>query len=181
MLEWLHLETIGLVIIAVMVVFFWLKGRKKKYTFEGFGMFTTANRAKSKVKKRATSKMEEKARVIFEEYFGVKFRPSRPNWLKNPTTGKNLELDGFNQYIRTPIGKGVAFEYDGQQHAKYTPHYHKSGEEFVYQCAKDDWKDVTCRTRGVLLVRIPHYILEDDLKNFIVGKLQRAGVVRDRQ
>lgn len=119
-------------------------------------------------------KSEERCREIFQEMFGVKFKSVRPKWLKNPVTGKNLELDGYNKTVVTPLGRGLAFEYDGEQHAKYNKHYHRSGEaEFHYQVKKDEYKDVRCKEEGVLLLRIPHYIAYGDLARFIHTKLKK--------
>jgi hypothetical protein len=98
--------------------------------------------------------------------------------LKNPTTGKNLELDGFAPNIRTPMGVGLAFEYDGRQHSEYTPHFHSGGpDEFVYQAKKDFWKDRQAKERGVMLIRIPHEVAFTDLERYIRMKLAKARVI----
>jgi hypothetical protein len=97
----------------------------------------------------------------------------RPSWLENPVTGCNLELDGFNKSIPTPLGHGLAFEYDGLQHSQYNKHFHKHGPmEFVYQTKKDTWKDLKCKEHGILLIRIPHFVAFHDLERFIKQKLR---------
>jgi len=55
-------------------------------------------------------KDEKECRVIFEKITGCKFPSKRPNFLKNPKTGFNLELDGYCEELK------LAFEYDGEQH-----------------------------------------------------------------
>ena len=75
----------------------------------------------------------------------------RPNWLKNPWTNErsswytstyqNLELDGYNPDVVTPLGKGLAFEYDGRQHTEFTPLFHSCVGDFEYQVMKDSLKD----------------------------------------
>lgn len=63
----------------------------------------------------------------------------RPDWLKNPSTGKNLELDIFYPTI------GLAIEVNGFLHYKSD-----------YQRDKDTIKKVECKRRGIKLMRIGH-------------------------
>lgn len=124
------------------------------------------------------NKHEERCREIFEDLFGTKFKSVRPDWLANPVTKKNLELDGFAPDIRTKLGRGLAFEYDGEQHARYNKHFHKGGpEEFIYQTKKDSWKDMKCKEKGVLLIRIPHYVVFQDLERYIKQRLVKEGLL----
>lgn len=60
----------------------------------------------------------------------------RPDWLKNPKTGHNLELDRFYPWMK------LAFEYNGRHH---------SGK---YQMYKDEVKAERCKERGIALVII---------------------------
>ena len=122
---------------------------------------------------------EEKCRKIFQELFKKEFRSVRPDWLKNLWTYQNLELDGYNPDIVTPLGKGLAFEYDGVQHSRFTPLFHSCVGDFEYQVMKDSLKDEMCRDEGVLLIRIPHYVCYWHLKPFIIGKLIMKGVKID--
>ena len=122
---------------------------------------------------------EEKCRKIFQELFKKEFKKVRPDWLKNLWTYQNLELDGYNPDIVTPKGKGLAFEYDGVQHSRFTPLFHSCVGDFEYQVMKDSLKDEMCRDEGVLLIRIPHYVCYWHLKPFIMGKLIMKGVKID--
>ena len=119
---------------------------------------------------------EEKCRKIFQELFKKEFKSVRPDWLKNLWTYQNLELDGYNHDVLTPKGKGLAFEYDGVQHSRFTPLFHSCVGDFEYQVMKDSLKDEMCRDEGVLLIRIPHYVCYWHLKPFIIGKLVMKGV-----
>lgn len=131
---------------------------------------------KVKAKKKKW-KREEKCREIFEMIFNKPFKSIRPKWLENPATGRNLELDGFCPDIRTPLGMGLAFEHDGEQHSRYVPHLHNSNpKEFIYQDRKDAYKDQVCKKKGVLLVRIPHYVVFEDLERYIRDQLRAKGV-----
>lgn len=127
-------------------------------------------------RKKRVNKHEEKCRLIFQNIFRAPFRSIRPDWLKNPVTKRNLELDGFNGDIETPVGKGLAFEYDGKQHSEHSPHFHNSVDDFKYQVKKDTYKDLKCKEKGILLVRIPHFVDYDDLDRYITEKLKKMGV-----
>lgn len=170
-------EVLGVLFLIAAAVYFTLTNKKKGkivYTWErdlGDVNLSPVSRIKKKRKGwkgRGMGKNEERCREIFQNIFGVPFPSVRPNFLKNPVTGKNLELDGFNENVQTPLGQGLAFEYDGIQHASYNPHYHGSNkDEFVYQCKKDSWKDLSCKEKGILLIRIPHFVPFDDLEKYI--------------
>lgn len=138
-------------------------------------------RRKKKTKKKKKPKLnkhEERCREIFQKIYNYRFKSIRPKWLKNPVTGKNLELDGYCPYIATPLGRGLAFEYDGKQHATYVPHFHRHGpQEFLYQYKKDSWKDLKCKHEGVMLVRIPHMVIYEDLERYITNKLHKLGML----
>ena len=119
---------------------------------------------------------EEKCRKIFQELLKKEFKSVRPDWLKNVWTYQNLELDGYNPDVVT---NGLAFEYDGVQHSRFTRLFHSCVGDFEYQVMKDSLKDEMCRDEGVLLIRIPHYIPYLDLKPFIIGRLVIEGVKLD--
>ena len=165
---------IGLFVILYVVFF----GDRKTYPFqfEDTGFFKVS---KKKIKRKKSEKKHEKrCREIFESIYRAPFKSVRPDWLKNPATGKNLEIDGFCPYIRTPYGIGIGFEYDGEQHAKYNPHYHGGDvRNFEYQCKKDAFKDKVCKSRGVLLIRIPHFVAYQDLERYIKNELQKKRVL----
>ena len=201
MFGWLSLELIFWVAFIGIFLYFIFTIKKKKYPFgkdlvdvdvpsvedEGIFSFLKSKAGKTPKKSKANKspktgkkygKHENECRRILESIFHEKFDSVRPDWLKNPSTGKNLELDCFSPNIRTPIGYGLALEMDGAQHAQYTPHFHKHGtEEFNYQVKKDIWKDAKCRERGILLIRVPHYIYFTDLENFIRKRLREENVL----
>lgn len=174
----IHIETlfvIGLIISVIYFLFFY-KGGKKGKKVKIDNPFNSL--PKLKIKKRPKKNLnEERCREIFQTIFSCRFKSIRPDWLKNPATGDNLELDGFNATIPTPIGTGLAFEYDGAQHSRYIKHFHRNGpEEFIYQTKKDAWKDKRCKEMGVLLIRIPHFVAKHDLERYIKQKLRRVGM-----
>lgn len=131
-------------------------------------------------RKKGKNVFEERCRAIFENLFKTNFPTTRKiKWLKNPETGRPLELDGFNPYIATPIGKGLAFEYDGSQHAAPNGHFHgiDAVAEFSSQFRRDQYKTDLCKKNKVLLIRIHHLVDFDQLENFIRKKLEKEGFV----
>lgn len=143
---------------------------------------------------RSMNKTEEYTREIFEFIFGKGFPSIRPNWLTSPATGRRCELDGYLEKVglRGTFGKsrvknslhekhkvrfvGVAFEYDGDQHAKYKPGFHKSKKDFVYQFKRDRWKDKKVKDRGIILIRIPHTIKKPHICEYLVNELKKKGL-----
>ena len=177
----LHIETLAVIFIAIAIIYvLCTHRRRKKYQFEGLNgepIKISKGLISQKRKKKKKNKHENRCREIFQNLLGVRFKSVRPEWLKNPVTGHNLELDGFNPNIHTPIGRGLAFEYDGEQHSKYNKHFHRGGpSEFIYQTKKDSWKDKICKERGILLIRIPHFVAFQDLERYIKQKLQKVGM-----
>jgi hypothetical protein len=111
-----------------------------------------------------TSVGEEITRQVFEEIYGEKFPSIRPDWLCNPATNKNMELDGYNETLK------IAFEYQGKQHYELIPLFHTK-KMFNKQQQRDNLKRILCEDYGVLLVSIPCYIKHHDLKAFIKTKI----------
>lgn len=80
----------------------------------------------------------------------------RPNILRNPDTGRNLELDFFFEEQK------VAIEYDGRQHHEYVPWFHRGGiVDFVAQQRRDRLKDDLCRHHGIKLIRVSYKTRRD--------------------
>lgn len=131
-----------------------------------------------KVKKERFKKSSKKTnsgeaitRQIFEEYFSCKFKKVR--MLVNPFTGHKLELDGYNSNIKTKLGYGLAFEYDGEQHYKKNNFFHKNNDEcFSNQINRDIIKNELCLEKNIYLIRIPYYIKKTELKEYIHKKLK---------
>ena len=76
-----------------------------------------------KPKKSSTengSRGEKIYRREIEKMSWKSFVKIRPNFLKNEKTGSNLELDCFNKELK------IAVEYNGKQHYKFIPFFHKS-------------------------------------------------------
>jgi len=100
-----------------------------------------------------TSKSEIYLKKLLNEFLpGLDFIDNfRPDWLCNPKTGKNLELDRYYPEI------GLGIEFNGPQHRR--------GNNY-YQWAKDKIKTKLCGNQGV--TRMVFYYKE--LKREIIAK-----------
>lgn len=157
-----------LIILVVYLIFYWiyridkvgdnsLNGEK----WYNLPRYSTPQQVKN------DSKGEIECRQILETLFNRPFPKIRPNFLKNPKTGRNLELDCYNAELK------IALEYNGKQH--YTPHafFHDSTKKFNAQVDRDNFKRQICKRRGILLIEVPYFTKNKDA--FIVSELKRFG------
>ena len=117
------------------------------------------------------SKGETICRSYFERTFGKRFAKARPDFLNNPVTGGdyNLELDGYNSEMK------LAFEYQGQQHYKYIPYFHKNKEAFQNQKYRDYMKRNMCKDNGITLIEVPYDVKHHEIENYIGKELVKFG------
>lgn len=101
-------------------------------------------------KPKAKTNQEIACRALEQTTGNLIFRNIRPDFLKNPLTKRNLELDCYD-----PTSQ-IAVEYDGEQHYKYPNYFHKTESEFKKQQARDKIKDKLCIKNGIKLIRIPY-------------------------
>lgn len=114
-------------------------------------------------------KNETRCREIFEKLFRVPFVSIRPTFLKNHSTGRNLELDGYNEQLK------LAFEYNGMQHYKYSPKFHRKEEDLIKQKERDVLKKQKCKDNNITLIEIPYNIGYDKLESYIINELKKHG------
>ena len=93
-------------------------------------------------------KREDRVRSILETLTPYEWPSIRPNWLKNPETNRNMELDCYCLEL------AAAFEVDGLQHHRRIRHFHR-GDSFEAQRRRDTLKEALCRQRQIKLVRVP--------------------------
>jgi hypothetical protein len=122
---------------------------------------------------RGDSKGEVECRRVMENIFKRPFNKSRPDFLNNPVTGGNfnLELDCYNEDL------GIAVEYHGIQHTKYTPYFHKNYEAFLNQKYRDDMKRRICKEKGIYLIEVYHDVKIHDIEGFIINKLKKINML----
>ena len=114
-------------------------------------------------KNNKLSKGEAICKQVIEEIYNAPFYCVRPDFLKNPETGRNLELDLYNDFHK------VAVEYNGQQHCVYPNSFHKTREEFINQVRRDEFKLDMCDKHGIYLITVPYNVkLEyNEIKKYI--------------
>lgn len=115
----------------------------------------------------SSKKHENRCREILENIFYPHLFPSvRPNFLKNPKTGRNLEIDCYNDLLR------VGLEYQGVQHRKYTEWYHRSIDDFEKQVKRDLFKKKRLEKENIFMIYVPDTINYKDLEKYIRKKLK---------
>lgn len=91
---------------------------------------------------------EDACRKWLEGHFSQPFPKVWPPWLRL-STGRKLQLDGYNENLR------LAFEYQGTQHYRFVPWFHKTPQEFEAQKQRDVEKATLCEAHGVYLLVVP--------------------------
>lgn len=112
-----------------------------------------------------TSKGELICKEVIEEIFSKPFNTVRPDFLKNPETKRNLEIDCYNDECK------IGIEYSGIQHYVYPNGFHRTKEEFINQIRRDKYKVEQCDKNGVYLITVPYTVPHNKIKEYIIEKL----------
>ena len=115
------------------------------------------------------SKGELECRKFLETYLNTPFSKARPDFLKNPITGNNLEIDCFSPILKLGV------EYNGQQHYKYNSFFHRNIDASTNQKYRDELKRRICQENGVTLIEVPYTIKLNDIGPFLYQKLTQLG------
>ncbi|PCJ23331.1 MAG: hypothetical protein COA94_08385 [Rickettsiales bacterium] len=128
---------------------------------------THKNVGKIKRKYIKCSKGETECRNVLEDLFNVYFDRCRPDFLKNPETKRNLELDCFNGKLM------LAVEYNGVQHYVHPNFTNQSKEAFVKQMRRDIFKIEMCDKLHIYLITVPYTVKRKDIKEYIISRIPR--------
>lgn len=121
---------------------------------------------KQNTNKRVTeSKGERECRRVLEKLTNRPFPKQRPQSMNNLVTKVNLELDCYNDELK------IACEYNGIQHYKFTPYFHKNNEAFMNQKYRDQMKRDLCERNGIRLIEVPYSIKHEDIEPFLIKEL----------
>ncbi len=155
-----------LCIISILIIFvlgIYNKISKKKGSYSNDFIYYKIKKYKpQQLRVKKDSKGEIECRRVLEKIFNKPFNKIRPNFLRNTVTGNyNLELDCYNDDLK------LAVEYNGIQHYKYVPYFHKSKESFQNQQYRDYMKRNICKENGIYLIEVPYTIKIDDIEDYI--------------
>ena len=115
------------------------------------------------------SKGEIECRRVLRSIFAYSsFDKHRPDFLRNPVTGncRNLELDCYEPSLR------IAVEYNGAQHYKYIPYFHRTKDAFTNQKYRDEMKRRLCMENGITLIEVPYTVKLRDIDRYIRTELR---------
>jgi hypothetical protein len=115
------------------------------------------------------SKGEQICKDILEQLFDKEFVSIRPDWLKNPETGRNLEIDCYNEELK------LAVEVSGKQHYQHVKHFHKTQEAFYKQMERDTYKRRKILERGLTFIEIPNTVKHNHIYPFLIKLLRQYG------
>ena len=146
------------------------KGSWDKYNFTSYKNYNL-NKYNSSYNDKKDSKGEIETRRVLESIFKAPFKKARPDFLINPVSGgyHALELDCYNPKLK------LAAEYNGEQHYKYIPFFHKNKEAFLNQKYRDDMKYRICKERGIDLIIIPYTVKINNIYSYIYNQLKYFG------
>ena len=107
------------------------------------------------------SKMERECCRIMEEIYRAPFVTVRPDFLSNPETGRNLEIDCYNHDLR------IGLEYNGPTHYMWPNHTSQTYDQFIAQIRRDQYKLDACDAAGIYLITVPHNVPQHLLRDYI--------------
>lgn len=176
------LLVVSLIVIGILALFkIGKKGTWSSYkTLDTYKNISKPSPLKQLALGKKVSSGELECRRILQKVFNKPFNTLRPNFLRNPITSSsdgdssqnfNLELDCFEPSLR------LALEYQGQQHYKYIPHFHKNKEAFRNQQYRDELKRRMCKDNKINLIEVPHTVKTHEIEPFIKNKLRMFGYI----
>lgn len=103
--------------------------------------------------------------TTLNDTFKENFEKIRPEWLKNPKTKRNLELDMWNPKHR------IALEYQGSQHYLFPNTFHGTYNTFEDQVNRDALKVKLCKINKVTLLVVPYTVPHEHIPVYIYCEL----------
>ena len=174
LLRYFKIETCivaSIIIIIIVAVYRRLKGLKGTYNTTYFYDPVLAGGRRPgegfDTTRKSHSEGEKECRRVLEAIFHKPFTPKRPNFMKNPLTGRNLELDCYNEELK------IACEYNGRQHYEFLKFYHTTPKDFYKQQENDKKTRENCIKNGIFLIEVPYTVKLKDIEKFIFKKLQQ--------
>ncbi len=159
--------TDAVILSACLLCGMYLYNRNSEGTYDLHNIFYIEQKKKRLPK---TSKGEQICRNHLENKFHKPFPNVRPNFMFNPDTKSNLELDMFNADLK------LACEYNGKQHYKFDAYMHRNNyDNFTQQQKRDKTKIAICKRLGIDLISVPYTVSHTKIPQFIDNELQKLG------
>jgi hypothetical protein len=123
-------------------------------TTNGVNVLVPNSRGKININQvRKVSIGEELTTKALESLLGRQVKSQiRPLFLRNPETGRPLELDCYD-----PISQ-IAVEYSGRQHYEFPSSFFTNVDDFYNQIYRDQLKRELCDKNGVYLIVVPYWV-----------------------
>jgi hypothetical protein len=162
-----HGFEILLVVCVAFILIFALFRIGKKGTYSSTYRYSPGKKPKRRGPPKE-SKGEAECRRCLQDIFKKPFPSKRPDFLRNPVTGGNynLELDCYNAEM------SLAVEYSGIQHYKYVPYFHRNKDAFLNQKYRDDMKKRICKEYGINLIEVPYTVKVEDIRAYLIKNLK---------
>lgn len=159
-------------IIAILILALFRIGKKGTWS-TSYNYSPTNSKPTSQRRAPKESSGEKECRRVLQNIFNKPFKNCRPDFLRNNVTGGlfNLELDCYEPSLKLGV------EYDGAQHYKYIPFFHRNKEAFRNQQYRDEIKQMLCKQNNVNLIRVPYTVKVDEIENFLKKRLSEIGYI----
>lgn len=168
-----RLEILVILSLSFMILYYLFGGTVRKGTYSPFFFYPGASlNKKRKFNLPKESKGEKKCKEVLERLFAKPFNKIRPDFLKNVVTGKNLEMDCYNDELK------LCVEYSGKQHYVYTPGIHKNYEAFMNQKYRDEIKKKLCQENGIKFIEVPYTVKEGEIEEFLKKELREKNFIQ---
>ena len=141
-----------------------LKTDNKQYSYENNSQQPQGNKKESRG--------ERECRRILQKIFNKPFPNVRPDFMFNSITGDKLEFDMYDPQLKLVV------EYNGQQHYKFTPFFHKTKDSFRNQQYRDKMKKDICKKMGIVLIDVPYTVKIEEIESFLVDKLRKYKYIK---
>lgn len=111
------------------------------------------------------SKGERECRRVAEKVTGKLFPRTRPDFLRNPDSGHNLEIDCYCEELKLGI------EYNGEQHYNFPNVFDKFEYQFDNRQHTDKAKIRMCEENNVKLIVVPYTVKLINIENYLKERL----------
>jgi hypothetical protein len=120
---------------------------------------------------RFMSKGEAECRRVLERIYSVPFPTVHPEWLRNPESGRKLEIDCYAEIPARRLGLG--FEGNVEIGCEYNGEHHDS----EYMQWNDEFKRQVCEAKGVHLITVPYTVKLTQIRAYITQELDARSLL----